>query len=66
MPAVIEMYKQLLETYNVQFSHVEQVKKFELLDSEWTVDGGELTPTMKLKRKKIMEKYKEVIDRIYS
>lgn len=66
MPAVLEMYKQLLETYNVQFNHVEQVKKFELLPSEWTVDGGELTPTMKLKRKKIMEKYKGAIERIYS
>jgi long-chain acyl-CoA synthetase len=45
---------------------VEQVKKFELLDSEWTIDGGELTPTLKLKRKVIMEKYRNVVERIYS
>jgi long-chain acyl-CoA synthetase len=45
---------------------VEQVKKFELLDAEWTIDGGELTPTLKLKRKVIMEKYRNAVERIYS
>lgn len=65
-PAVIEMYKKIVESYNQLFNHVEQVKKFELLDSEWTVDGGELTPTQKLKRKVIMEKYKDAIERIYA
>ena len=48
------------------FNHVEQIKKFELLPDEWTVDGGELTPTLKLKRKVIMEKYRDAIERIYS
>jgi long-chain acyl-CoA synthetase len=65
-PKVLEMYKNLVEEYNQQFNHVEQVKKFELLPDEWTVDGGELTPTLKLKRKVIMEKYKDAIERIYS
>lgn len=64
-PAVLEMYKQVVEEYNLLFNHVEQVKKFELVPSEWTVDGGELTPTLKLKRKVIMEKYKDAIERIY-
>jgi long-chain acyl-CoA synthetase len=45
---------------------VEQVKKFELLPHEWTIDSGELTPTLKLKRKVIMEKYKAAVERIYS
>jgi long-chain acyl-CoA synthetase len=44
---------------------VEQVKKFELLPNEWTIDSGELTPTLKLKRKVIMEKYKDAVERIY-
>jgi long-chain acyl-CoA synthetase len=65
-PKVLEHYKRIVEEYNQQFNHVEQIKKFELLDSEWTIDGGELTPTLKLKRKVIMEKYKDAIERIYS
>jgi long-chain acyl-CoA synthetase len=44
---------------------VEQVKKFELLSNEWSVDSGEMTPKLSLKRKVVMEKYRDVIDRIY-
>jgi long-chain acyl-CoA synthetase len=65
-PKVIELYKGIVEEYNQAFNHVEQVKKFELLDAEWTIDGGELTPTLKLKRKVIMEKYRNAVERIYS
>jgi long-chain acyl-CoA synthetase len=65
-PRVIELYKKIVEEFNQNFNHVEQVKKFELLDSEWTIDGGELTPTLKLKRKVIMEKYRSAVERIYS
>lgn len=64
-PKVIELYKTEVEKYNQQFNHVEQVKKFELLHTEWNIDGGELTPTLKLKRKVIMEKYQDAIERIY-
>ncbi len=64
-PKVIELYKGIVEEYNKNFNHVEQVKKFELLDTEWTIEGGELTPTLKLKRKVIMEKYRDAIERIY-
>jgi long-chain acyl-CoA synthetase len=65
-PRVIELYKGIVEDYNQLFNHVEQVKKFELLESEWNIDGGELTPTLKLKRKVIMEKYRDAIGRIYN
>ena len=64
-PKVIEHYKQIIEKYNPLFNPVEQVKKFELLNTEWTIDGGELTPTLKLKRKVIMEKFGDLIDKIY-
>ena len=64
-PKVIEHYKQIIEKYNPLFNPVEQVKKFELLNTEWTINGGELTPTLKLKRKVIMEKYGDLIDKIY-
>jgi long-chain acyl-CoA synthetase len=63
---VLSLIKDTVERYNQNFNQVEQIKKFELLPYEWSVEGGELTPTLKLKRKVIMEKYKEALDRIYS
>ena len=65
-PKVLDLYKELIDSFNKFFNHVEQIKKFELLPNEWTIDSGELTPTLKLKRKVIMEKYKGAIERIYS
>jgi long-chain acyl-CoA synthetase len=65
-PPVLEMFKELVESFNKFFNHVEQVKKFELLPDEWSVDTGELTPKMSLKRKVVMEKYRDAIERIYS
>ncbi len=62
---VIALYKDLAESFNKFFNHVEQIKKFELLSNDWTVDTGELTPKLSLKRKVIMEKYKDAIERIY-
>jgi long-chain acyl-CoA synthetase len=55
-----------VESFNKFFNHVEQIKKFELLPREWTVDTGEMTPKMSLKRKVVMEKFNEVIERIYN
>ncbi|MEP6699947.1 MAG: long-chain fatty acid--CoA ligase [Bacteroidota bacterium] len=65
-PGVIDLFKELVESFNKYFNHVEQVKKFELLLNEWSVDTGELTPKMSLKRKVVMEKYRDAIDRIYT
>jgi long-chain acyl-CoA synthetase len=45
---------------------VEQVKKFALLPNDWGVDSGELTPKLSLKRKVILEKFKESIEQIYA
>ncbi len=55
-----------IEQYNPVFNHVEQIKKFEVVPNEWTIEGGELTPTLKLKRKVIQEKYKNLIVKIYA
>jgi long-chain acyl-CoA synthetase len=52
--------------FNQLFNHVEQVKKFELLPREWTIETGEMTPKMSLKRKVVMEKFKDAFERIYS
>jgi long-chain acyl-CoA synthetase len=65
-PEVLRLYRDLIDSFNNFFNHVEQVKKFELLPHEWTIDTGELTPTLKLKRKVIMEKYKGAVERIYN
>jgi long-chain acyl-CoA synthetase len=64
-PKVNHLYKDLVENFNKYFNHVEQVKKFELLPDEWSVETGEMTPKLSLKRKVIMEKYRDAIDRIY-
>jgi long-chain acyl-CoA synthetase len=45
---VLALYKDLVESFNKYFNHVEQVKKFELLPNEWTVDTGEMTPKLSL------------------
>lgn len=65
-PKVIELYKDLVESFNKYFNHVEQIKKFELLPHEWRIDTGEMTPKLSLKRKVVMEKYKDSIERIYT
>lgn len=65
-PKVLELFRQLVESFNNFFNHVEQIKKFELLPREWSINTGELTPKLSLKRKVIMEKYKDAIERIYS
>lgn len=65
-PNVIEFFKELVESFNKFFNPVEQVKKFELLPNEWSVDTGEMTPKLSLKRKVVMEKYRDAIEKIYA
>ncbi len=65
-PAVIAMFAELVESFNKFFNHVEQIKKFELLPHEWSIDTGEMTPKMSIKRKVVMEKYRDAIERIYA
>ena len=63
---VIDQIKNDIESANVNFAQWEKVKKFKLTDDIWSVDSGHLTPTMKLKRKVIAEKYDNLIKEIYS
>ena len=58
----IEIY---LENLNKSLSSVEKVKKFKLINEEFTIENGMLTPTLKLKRKKILNKYKEDLEKLY-
>jgi len=65
-PKIIEQIQKDIDRYNEQFGKWEKIKKFELTPDIWSIDAGHLTPTMKLKRKVIKEKYKALIDHIYA
>ncbi|OAB78213.1 AMP-dependent synthetase/ligase [Cochleicola gelatinilyticus] len=54
-----------VDTHNERFGKWEKVKKFELTPDVWSIEGGQLTPTMKAKRKVIKEMYKDLYERIY-
>jgi long-chain acyl-CoA synthetase len=62
---VLKLIRTELNRYNKEFAEHEHVKRFQLLPKEWTIDTGEMTPTLKLKRKVIMEKYKDAVKRIF-
>jgi long-subunit acyl-CoA synthetase (AMP-forming) len=55
-----------VEEANAKMARVEQIKKFKILPEEWQPGGDELTPTMKLKRRPIAEKYEQEIEELYS
>jgi long-chain acyl-CoA synthetase len=63
---VIALYQKAIDAFNPEFNHVEQVKKITLLTNEWSIDSGELTPTGKMKRKIITEKYDAEIEKMYA
>ncbi len=65
-PKVQQKYQEIINHFNPNFSHIEQIKKFKLLTDPWDVASGELTPTMKLKRRVIREKYGNDISEIYN
>ncbi|QBZ98501.1 AMP-dependent synthetase/ligase [Flavobacterium sangjuense] len=62
---VIKRIQQEVDTINEKFGNWEKIKKFELTPDLWTVPAGHLTPTMKLKRKVVMEKYINLFHKIY-
>ncbi|WP_136668020.1 long-chain fatty acid--CoA ligase [Flavobacterium sp. H122] len=65
-PEVINRIQQEIDTYNTKFGNWEKIKRFELTPDLWTIDGGHLTPTLKLKRKVVLEKYKGLYEKIYN
>ncbi len=64
-PKVQKAYDDLIAKVNGGLAHYETIKKVILVPEEWNVDSGELTPSLKLKRRVINEKYKEQIDAVY-
>ena len=62
---VIDKIKEVINATNSQLAHYEAIKKFELIDTEWTIEAGELTPKLSLKRKQLLLKHKDLVDKIY-
>jgi long-chain acyl-CoA synthetase len=65
-PKVLDLYRELIDSFNKFFNHVEQIKRFQLLPQEWSIETGEMTPKLSLKRKVVMEKYRDAIEHIYA
>lgn len=64
-PMVERLYQSIIDENNQKLKRHEFIKKFHLLHEEWSVSSGEYTPTLKLKRKEILERYKKPIGKLY-
>ncbi|MEP6787187.1 MAG: long-chain fatty acid--CoA ligase [Acidobacteriota bacterium] len=64
-PKILDLIRRQIEAATPGLSQYEKVKKFALIDHELTVENGELTPTLKVKRRIVDEKYRDIIDKIY-
>lgn len=63
---VIARIQEEIDTLNEKFGNWEKIKRFELTPDVWSIEGGQLTPTLKLKRKIVMEKYSDLFHKIYN
>ena len=61
----LERYNKVMAKYNKYFGDTEQVKRFKLVNDTWTEANGFLTPTLKLKRRKVNERYAEEIESLF-
>lgn len=66
MERIQKRFHKEIHKYNKHLGATEQIKAFELLNTEWTVDSGELTATLKLRRSLINERYKSAIDKLFN
>jgi len=64
-PRILDLFTRQIETVTPGLSKFEKVKTFALLEHELTVENGELTPTLKIKRRVVNEKYRKLIDKMY-
>lgn len=60
-----DRFKREIDCFNKQFGDTEKIKKFELIDHEWTVDSGEITANLKLKRSLIQKRYADIIEKLF-
>ncbi|HEY0386025.1 MAG TPA: long-chain fatty acid--CoA ligase [Pyrinomonadaceae bacterium] len=64
-PRIIDLFERQVASHTTELAQYERVKRIILLEHEMTIEGGELTPTLKVKRRVIAEKYRDVIERLY-
>ena len=64
-PRIVEYFKKKVDEVTKELAPHEKIKKIALLDQEFSVEGGELTPTLKVRRKFVEDKHREVIDSLY-
>jgi long-chain acyl-CoA synthetase len=66
LPQVIARYQRVVKEMNRQLGQTEQIKRFRLVQEEWSPNTGELSPTLKLKRKFLVKRYENLIEEIFS
>jgi len=64
-PVIIKRYRKEIDLFNKFFGSTEQIQNFELIDHEWSLETGELTANLKLKRSYILDKYKDEVERLF-
>ncbi|MCF8230827.1 MAG: long-chain fatty acid--CoA ligase [Bacteroidales bacterium] len=62
---IIDRYQREVDELNEELDHIQKIKRFRLLADQWGIETGELSPTLKLKRRVLYEKYADLIDEIY-
>jgi long-chain acyl-CoA synthetase len=65
-PRIIDLIDRQVAKYTAELSQYEKIKAVALVGRELTVENGELTPTLKVRRRNVVEKYKDLIDRMYA
>ena len=65
-PRILDLFQRQIDGLTAGLAQYEKVKKFALLGRELTVENGELTPTLKTKRRVVDERYKDIIDQMYN
>ena len=63
---IIMRFRKEIDKYNATLGDYEQVKRFELIAKEWTIESGEMTASLKPRRSKIMQNYADLVNKIYA
>jgi long-chain acyl-CoA synthetase len=64
-PRILDLLNRQIDALTPNLARYEKIKAIALLENEFSIEGGELTPTLKIKRRVIDEKYRDIIDRLY-
>jgi long-chain acyl-CoA synthetase len=65
LPRIIKRFHKEIKKYNEELGNTEKIMRFELMNSEWTIESGELTATLKLRRTYINKNYADTIKKLF-